>query len=128
MLEMSVSSLQIAIAGRVLKGETDEIVVGAVVEMMEMPEKFRRILSLKKIQFGLQWEKMGDRLDRKITSNEGYFYFTNLPIGTYVLEASLPISGSRHNKVRQTVRVDKAIDGKIFTTMTNIGLPKEVRQ
>jgi hypothetical protein len=128
MLEMSVSNLQIAIAGRVLEGETDEIVVGAMVEIIEMPEKFRRILSLKKLQSGLQWEKKLDRIDRKITSNDGYFYFTNLPIGTYVLEASLPIGENYYKKAKQTVRVDKAIDGKIYTTMTNIRLPTEVRQ
>jgi hypothetical protein len=122
MLKMSVSNLQIVIAGRVLEGETDKIVVGAMVEIIEMPEKFRRILSLKKLQSGSQWEKMGDRVDRKVTTNEGYFYFTNLPLGTYVLEASLPISGSSFNKARQTVQVDKAIDGKISTTMTNIVL------
>jgi hypothetical protein len=126
MLEMSVSNLQIAIAGRVLEGETDEIVVGAMVEIVEMPEKFRRILSLKKLQFGSQWEKKLDRIDRKITSNEGYFYFTNLPIGTYVLEAS--INKNRDCKAKQTVLVDSAIDGKIYTTMTNIRLPTEVRQ
>jgi hypothetical protein len=121
MLEMSVSNLQIAIAGRVLEEETDNIFVGAMVEIIEMPEKFRRILSLKKLQSGLQWEKMLDRFDRKITSNEGYFYFTNLPIGTYVLEAS--INGNRDRKARQTVLVDGAIDGKIYTIMTNIRLP-----
>jgi hypothetical protein len=122
MLEMSVSNLQIAIAGKVLEEETDEIVVGAMVEIVEMPEKFRRILSLKKLQFGLQWEKMLDRIDRKITSNEGYFYFTNLPIGTYVLEASLPSGRNRDRKVRQTVLVSNAIDGKISTNITNITL------
>ena len=73
MLKMSVSKPQIAIAGRVLEGETEKIISGAMVEIIEMPERFRAILSLKALQYGSQWEKMSERPDRKITSSDGYF-------------------------------------------------------
>ena len=58
MLQMSVSNPQIAIAGRVLEGETEKAISGTMVEIIEMPEKFKAILSLKALQYGKQWEKM----------------------------------------------------------------------
>jgi hypothetical protein len=122
MLKLSVFNQQIAIAGRVLEGETEQIISGAMVEVIEMPEKFRAILSLKALQYGLQWEKMSARPDRKITTRDGYFYFINLPEGEYLLETSLPTSGTRYSKVRQTVKVPSPVNGKISTTMTDIVL------
>ena len=89
---MFVSSQQIAIAGRVLEGETEKAISGAMVEIIDMPESFRAILSLKALQYGSQWEKMSDRPDRKFTASDGYFYFVDLPPGTYKLKASVPDS------------------------------------
>lgn len=120
MLTFSVSNQQIAIAGRVLEGETEQIIPGAVVEVIEMPEKFRAILSLKALQYGSQWEKISARPERKITTSDGYFYFINLPEGEYLLEASLPTSGIRYSKVRKAVEVASPVNGKIPTTMTDI--------
>ena len=119
---MSISNSQIAIAGRVLEGESEKIIAGAVVEIIEMPEKFKSILSLKTLQYGLQWEKMRDRIDRKITTNDGYFHFVNLPKGEYVIEASLPNSGTRYSQVKKTVQVADSVDGKIPTHITDIVL------
>ena len=86
MLKMSLSSQQIAIAGRVLEGETDRAISGAMVEIIDMPESFRKILSLKALQYGAQWEKMSDRPDRKFTASDGSFYFVNLPTGVYFVD------------------------------------------
>ncbi|MHC0066386.1 carboxypeptidase regulatory-like domain-containing protein [Nostoc sp. UIC 10890] len=122
MLELSIVNQQIAIAGKVLQGETQKNISGAIVTIIEMPEKFRAILSLKALQFGSQWEKMSERPDRKITSNDGYFYFTNLPPGEYLLEASLPTSPTRYNKARKEVQVSSPINGKITATMVDIVL------
>ncbi|ACC80108.1 carboxypeptidase regulatory-like domain-containing protein [Nostoc punctiforme] len=122
MLELSIVNQQIAIAGKVLQGETQKNISGAIVAIIEMPEKFRAILSLKALQYGSQWEKMSERPDRKITSNDGYFYFTNLPSGEYLLEASLPTSPTRYNEVRTKVQVSSPINGKISTTMADIVL------
>lgn len=122
MLELSIVNQQIAIAGKVLQGETQKNISGAIVTIIEMPEKFRAILSLKALQFGSQWEKMSERPDRKITSNDGYFYFTNLPPGEYLLEASLPTSPTRYNKARKEVQVSSPVNGKIPATMADIVL------
>jgi hypothetical protein len=122
MLELSIVNQQIAIAGKVLQGETQKDISGAIVAIIEMPEKFRAILSLKALQYGLQWEKVPERPDRKITSNDGYFYFTNLPSGEYLLEASLPTSPTRYNEVRTKVQVSSPVNGKIPTTMADIVL------
>jgi hypothetical protein len=122
MLELSIVNQQIAIAGQVLQGETEKPISGAIVEIIEVPEKFRAILSLKALQYGSQWEKMSVRPDRKMTSIDGYFYFTNLPPGDYLLEASLPTSLNRYKKVTSTAQVSTPVNGKIPTTMTEIVL------
>lgn len=122
MLKMSVSNQQIAIAGKVLEGETEKTISGAIVEIIEMPERFRAILSLKALQYGLQWEKMLERPDRKITTSDGDFHFINLPVGEYLLETSLPKSATRYKNGRKTVKVSATVDGKIPTMMTKIVL------
>jgi CarboxypepD_reg-like domain len=122
MLEMLIVSQQIAIAGRVLEGETSKAISGAIVEIIEMPEKFRAILSLKALQYGLQWEKMSNRYDRKITTSDGSFHFSNLPPGEYLLEVSFPTSATWYNKVQKKVQVSSAINNKIPTMMTDIVL------
>jgi len=114
---MSISNPQIAIAGRVLEGETKNIIAGAMVKIIEMPEAFQTKLSLKALQYGSQWEKMFERPDRKITGNDGYFYFINLPTGEYLLETSLPANATRYSKVKTQVKVSDSINGKIPTTI-----------
>ncbi|GJD18488.1 hypothetical protein RIVM261_034440 [Rivularia sp. IAM M-261] len=123
MLKMSVSNQQVAIAGKVLEGETEKVISGAIVEIIEMPERFRAILSLKALQYGLQWEKMLERPDRKITTSDGSFHFINLPVGEYTLETFLPRSGTRYNKGRKTVKISSDVkNGKIPTIMMDIVL------
>ncbi|MGK7924985.1 MAG: carboxypeptidase regulatory-like domain-containing protein [Spirulina sp.] len=122
MLTMSLVNPQIAIAGRVLDKETQKPLSGARVEIVKMPKRFDDILKLKALQYGSEWEKMRDRGDRKITARDGYFYFTNLPEGEYLLETSLPTNGSRYGKVRKNVKVSSTVNDIIPTTMTNIVL------
>jgi CarboxypepD_reg-like domain len=120
MLEMSIVSQQVAIAGRVLEGETESSISGAIVEIVAMPEKFRAILSLKALQYGSQWEKMHNSPNRRITTSDGSFHFINLPPGEYILEVSFPVNPNRYNKVQKTVKVSAAVNGKIPTMMLDI--------
>lgn len=120
MLKMSISNSQIAIAGRVLEGETEKAISGAVVKITNMPERFKRILSLKALEYGSLWPKKSDRLDRKITASDGSFCFVDLPEGEYVLETFLPNSGNQYSKGKITVNVDPPINGKITTKMRDI--------
>lgn len=115
MLKMSVSTQKIAIAGRVVEGETERNLASAVVEIIAMPEKFQAQLSLKKLQYGSQWEKMIERPDRKITTNDGYFHFTNLPPGEYILQASLPTNSTRYNTGKTTVTVFSSVEESPIT-------------
>jgi len=87
---MRKSSSQIAIAGRVLEGETEKAISGAMVKIINMRKKFRTFCSLKASQYGPQWEKISDRPDRKFTDIHGYFKFCHLPPGKYLLEVSKP--------------------------------------
>ena len=118
MLTMQISNSQVAIAGRVLERETKEPISGAMVEIIEMPEKFNDILSLKALQYGTQWEKMSVRPDRKITASDGSFYFVNLPPGEYKLKASLLGSGTRYKNREQEIIVKDVNQ----TLMTEIDL------
>ncbi|MBD2449061.1 carboxypeptidase regulatory-like domain-containing protein [Nostoc sp. FACHB-152] len=122
MLELSIVNQQIAIAGKVLQGETEKPISGAIVELVEMPEKFRANLALKALQYGSQWQKLLERPDRKVTTNAGYFYFTNLPSGEYILEASLPTNPTLYNEVRTKVKISPPIDGKVTTTIQDVVL------
>ncbi|MCP6760376.1 MAG: carboxypeptidase regulatory-like domain-containing protein [Fischerella sp. CENA71] len=122
MLKMSVSNQQIVIAGKVLEGESEKTISGAIVQIIEMPETFKAILSLKALQYSSQWEKMLERPDRKITTSDGDFHFINLPPGEYLLETSLPASATRYKNGRKTVNISAAVDGKILTTMIEIFL------
>lgn len=119
MLEIKITNPQVAIAGRVLDKETEKAIAGAMVQIVEMPEKFQTQLSLKALQHGSQWSKMSDRLDRKLTASDGYFYFINLPAGDYKLAAFFQKRTS-DSKKETTVRVASPLEGITPTTMTNI--------
>ena len=122
MLTMPIYNSQVAIAGRVLDKETQQAIAGAIVKIIEMPDKFRKQLSLKELQSGSQWEKISDRADRKITASDGYFYFVDLPTGDYKLEVSVNAIGTDSQKGEQIVHVASHINQVIPTTMTNIFL------
>lgn len=122
MLKMSVSNLQVSIVGRVLEKETDKTISGAMVEIINMPEKLKTILSLKELQHGSRWKFMEERPDRKITASDGYFYFVDLPIGEYTLKASLPNSGTRYKAGTTTIQISNSINGITLPTITNIVL------
>ncbi len=115
MLKMSLFSQQIAIAGRVLEGETDKAISGAMVEIIDMPDKFQTILSLKAQQYGSQWSKMSDRPDRKFTASDGYFYFVNLPPEEYKLKVSVPGSKTQYKNREITVTVKDPIKKDVIS-------------
>ena len=117
-----IRSPQVAIAGRVLDGGTKQPISGAMVKIIKMPQKFQTILSLKKLQYGAQWEKMSDRADRKITASDGYFYFVDLPEGDYKLKASLPGAGMCYGEKEKAIQVSSAIKDVIPTKIMIIVL------
>ena len=121
MLTIKIANSQIAIAGRVLEGESNREIAGAEVEIIDMPEKFRTIVSLKELQYGSQWEKMSDRTDRKITASNGSFSFFDLPPGSYTLKASVPGSETRYEEGEpEKVTVSSPITDVIPTSIKDV--------
>ncbi|OKH18104.1 collagen binding domain-containing protein [[Limnothrix rosea] IAM M-220] len=105
MLKLSFKNVQVAIAGKVLLAETGESLAGARVEMIEMPSKLQRILQLKAMQVGKKWDTLPERIDRQFTRGDGSFFFTDLPLGDYVLQASVPDGGDRYQAVTRAFQV-----------------------
>lgn len=105
MLKLSLKNVQVAIAGKVLLAETDQPLANAKVEIIKMPVKCQRILQLKAMQAGNKWALLPERIDRKLTRGDGSFYFTNLPIGNYVIQASLVKGGTSYLSVTQAFNV-----------------------
>ena len=120
MLKETLTNPLIAIAGRVVEEKTEKIIVGAMVKIIKMPEVFQTKLSLKALQYGERWDKLGERIDRKMTASDGYFYFVNLPPGDYVLETFLPTNATRYGKVKSKVKVSNPIEVKVFNPVDEI--------
>ena len=118
MLKLSFKNVQVAIAGKVLLTETDQPLSGAKVEIVEMPEKFQRILQLKAMQFGDEWATFPERIDRKFTRTDGSFYFTDLPIGNYVVQASVVNGGTSYQSVTQAFQVQQKQNSTDLETAT----------
>ena len=118
MLKLSFKNVQVAIAGKVLLAETDQPLSGVKVEIVEMPEKFQRILQLKAMQFGDAWATLPRRIDRKFTHADGSFYFTDLPIGKYVVQASVVSGGTSYQSVTQSFEVKQKQDSTDLETAT----------
>ena len=118
MLKLSFKNVQVAIAGKVLLAETDQPLSGAKVEIIEMPEKFQRILQLKAMQFGEEWATFPERIDRKFTRPDGSFYCTDLPLGNYVVRASVVNGGTSYQSVTQAFQVKQKQDSTDLETAT----------
>jgi len=95
---------RVAIAGRVIDAKTQQAIVDAQITLSEMPDKYRSILKLKAMQYGVgSWEKI--RPDRTSSDQNGYYFFRDLPAGDYRLVAFLPKAGTRYGSANQTVTI-----------------------
>jgi len=100
--EKAVICHRVAIAGRVINAQTQQAITNAQVTFSEMPDKYRSILKLKAMQYGVEsWEKI--RPDRTYSDQKGYYFFRDLPAGDYRLVDSLPNTGTRYGSANQTV-------------------------
>lgn len=102
--EKAVIRHRVAIVGKVIDAKTQQAIANAQISLSEMPDKYRSILKLKAMQYGVgDWEKI--RPDRTYSDREGYYFFRDLPAGDYRLVASLPNAGTRYNSVSQPVAI-----------------------
>lgn len=124
MLQLTLRNAEVAIAGKVVQAVTDEPMAGAAVEIVQMPDKFVRILQLKQMQYGTRWQGLQQRLDRKISDVDGGFFFTDLPIGDYTLRATIPNSGRRYQKIEKIYQVrHKFNSSELATQMGDLAIP-----
>lgn len=123
MLGLTIRNGQVAIAGKVIQAVTKEAMAGAVVEMIQMPAKFARILQLKALQAGDQWARMKERGDRRITQTDGTFFFTDLPLGEYIIRATIPNSSTRYKAVEQTYQVTQNEAAELQTAIADLAIP-----
>ena len=129
---MKIESSQIAIAGRVLRGDKPISGARVKIDIESSPESFQAILSMKAMKYGSQWENMSDRPDRKITASDGYFFFVNLPDGNYSLEVS--VHGRTEDQIEpkypikvERVEIDEGHEGIIQTVFYDIHLRHEIK-
>lgn len=109
---------RVASAGRVLDSKTQQAIAGVQINLSEMPDKYRSILKLKAMQYGIEsWEKI--RPDRTYSDQNGYYFFRDLPTGNYQLAAFLPNTGTRYSSANQTVTIaaDSENRGVIYTDL-----------
>ena len=130
--KMEIESPQIAIAGRVLRGDKPISGARVKIDIESSPESFQAILSMKAMKYGSQWENMSDRPDRKITASDGYFFFVNLPDGNYSLEVS--VHGRTEDQIEpkypikvERVEIDEGHEGIIQTVFYDIHLRHEIK-
>lgn len=118
MLKLTFKNVQVAIAGKVLLAETDQPLAKVKVEIIAMPTKLERILQLKAMQLGQAWEVVPERIDRKLTRNDGSFYFVDLPTGNYTLRASVVNGGTSYQSVTQAFEVKQTEGSTDLDTAT----------
>jgi hypothetical protein len=114
---------QVVLAGRVVDGQTQTPLAGAIVELADAPAAFRRWLAAHRVQHGAAWERLAERPDRTRTDAAGRFAFLDLPSGSYGLAASLPGSGSRYGTSQSRARVTRDRDGNAQLAIVDLALP-----
>lgn len=87
---------QVSIVGKVSNDQTGKAIGGAWVEITAMPAQFDRQRQLKSLKYGTVWQQMVERIDRKLTASDGFFYFADLPAGDYTLKVSVPGMATRY--------------------------------
>lgn len=112
----------VAIAGIITDAQTGKAVLGARISIISSPAEFGRWVDIQRKQYGPLWEKMAERLDRKITRVDGHFHFLDLPDGPYTLQCTMPISGKRYGSNETVVNVTRDADEKIVMVTADMSL------
>lgn len=122
-IELEKTRHQVAVCGRVSDAETGLAIAGVLIEIVQMPEAFKKWLALHSKQYGKDWETRSDRPDRTKTSADGHFYFLDLPDGEYTLLASLKSAGTRYGTARAVAAATRDSKGNSVRNPVSIALP-----
>lgn len=114
---------QASISGVVVNAKTLVPIESALIQIAAAPAEFTSWLALKGLQFGARWDAMMNRPDRTISSNQGIFYFLDLPSGAYTLSASLPSAGTRYGSAQAIFNVSRDAQGNVTLSTSTIPLP-----
>ncbi|MEG4166565.1 MULTISPECIES: carboxypeptidase regulatory-like domain-containing protein [unclassified Microcoleus] len=98
---------RVAIAGQVIDAETEVAIPGVLVEITQMPEKFKNWLDLHALQYGKSWEKIVKRPDKTLTAVDGCFCLINLPDGEYTL-LTIQVSAQGYKPVDRSVKLSQS--------------------
>jgi len=113
----------VAISGQVTDIQTDNLIAGVRIDIINGPSEFLSMVDLQAKSYGRRWQTMQDRPDRKISTGDGHFHFMDLPDGTYTLEAMLPGAGSRYGTVHTITSVSRDSLGQLIMTTVELNLP-----
>jgi hypothetical protein len=120
MSDWQIARHRVAIAGRVLDGNTGKALGDVAVTLTAMPAALQKRLAITSIAYGSGWNSMPRRPDRTMTSENGLFYFLDLPNGKYSLSALPPTYGGRYSTTQQALTVSR--DGKGDTKIAFVNL------
>jgi hypothetical protein len=113
---------QVAIAGRVIHGETGKPMSDVVVTIIAMPKAFRQKLDFLAKTRRAPRTIVADGIERTKTRTDGLFYFLDLPDGEYTLSAYVPYQGTRYGPLKQSVVVTRDGDGNFKLALANFAL------
>jgi hypothetical protein len=77
--------------------------IPAQVKIIAAPPSFQRLLHLKSLSYGQNWDTL--RPDRTRTDNNGFFYFIDLPPGDYKLRATELAKTPRFPGIEQVITI-----------------------
>jgi hypothetical protein len=114
---------QVALAGRVAIAGTDTPVEGAAVSIVSGPPEFQARLDRLAAVYGTDWARLADRPDRARTAVDGYYWFLDLPVGSYTLSAAVPGAAGRYGTAGAAALVAADTAGTVTPGFADIALP-----
>ncbi len=117
------SECQVAIAGKVVDGESGRPQAGVRVTVVEMPAAFRSQLEAWALRQGRRPSSASGRPDVALTAADGCFRFVNLPDGGYTLSFSAPGGAKCYGPLRQEFEITRDASGQIPLSIATIALP-----
>jgi hypothetical protein len=120
--EWQVLRRRVAIAGRVVDASTGKPLGDAQVTITAMPPAFSKWLKFAATPYGNRWDKMSERADRTRSRADGWFFFMDLPDGSYRLQASAPDFGRRFGKPEESAKVSRDGQGNIKMAVVKLAL------